>query len=263
MARWNSVRTLGGFVLASVAAWAWLAGAGRSPADTPPKPATDRLAEVEKRLLSVEEKLDRALKLLEGRTASAPAAAADVPRLVKVRDEAQQALAKQEAMYTDFRKRSPAGLFRLGNGLNVYSERLAMIEKRRSELDLSQIVLTSRLSAYEKALKKGVLAPQDILSVMQRAGVDVNAVQRAKPNVSDRELLDTIIQSLRADIADNVAMVQDLDAKFIKGQREAQELQNYEAQEEMLRKAADKLKAELDSITEQLLRAAGLSSEKK
>jgi len=106
MTRWNNARTLGGMTLVLAVAGAWLAG--RSPADTPPKPSADRISELEKRLQSVEEKLDRALRLLEGRTASAPASV-DIPRLVKAREEAEQTLAKQEAAYAEFKKRSLQG----------------------------------------------------------------------------------------------------------------------------------------------------------
>ena len=74
----------------------------------------------------------------------------DVPRLLRARDDVRQAIAKEEAAYADFKKHSPAGLFRLGNGLNVYSERLALIEKRRSEINLMQIELQSRLNTCQR-----------------------------------------------------------------------------------------------------------------
>jgi hypothetical protein len=260
MTRWNNVQTVGVIALAFAAASAWLAGAGRSPADTPP---ADRVAEIEKRLQGVEAKLDRVLKLLEGRAASAPATPADIPHLIKARDDVQQALAKQEAAYADFRKRSPAGLLRLGSGLNVYTERLSMIEKRRAEFDFKQIELTSRLKSVERAygdFGKAAAA----LAIQANEDKISNAAQKVidDPKSKDQDLVQVYLRLLRANIADNIAMMADLDTKFLKARSDAKELQDYEAHEEELRRAVEKSRAELDAITERL-QAAGWSPGKK
>jgi len=151
----------------------------------------------------------------------------------------------------------------LGNGLNIYTERLALIEKRRAELDLKQVELKSRLNSVERALKEfgkdaAVLVIQDYQDRTSNASQKTLDDAKAK----DQDVVQVYLRRLRANIADNIAMLQDLDTTFIKAQQGGQELQNYEAEENRLRRAVEKSRADLDAITERL-RAAGWSPEKK
>ena len=82
----------------------------------------------------------------------------------------------------------------------------------------------------------------------------------AKAN--DQDVVKVYMRQLRAKIADNIAMLQDLHIKFQKTLLQAQEVSNYEAQEEQLRRTAERSRAELDAITERL-RAAGWSPDTK
>lgn len=68
----------------------------------------------------------------------------------QARDTLRGELDQAERAYLDFRQTSPVGLMRMGNG-NLYSERLTMIENRRSVIDLQLIELTSRLASIERA----------------------------------------------------------------------------------------------------------------
>jgi capsular exopolysaccharide synthesis family protein len=215
-------------------------------------------------------------------------------------------LDQAEKAYLEFRQRSPAGLMRIGNGLNVYSERLAMIERRRSEIDLKHLELTTRLGSIERAFKdygkaaalraiqanrKEALITGDkslddaLLPLMlerkklQSAGLGPNHPQiklvddaieftrelyhgRVGDRVAapapgeerprDPDTVEVYLQQLRADIADNIAMLQDLDTKFIKARGEAQELNNYEALEDQLKSNVTTNKELFNTIVKRL-----------
>jgi capsular exopolysaccharide synthesis family protein len=78
--------------------------------------------------------------------------------ITRAKDVLQKDLAEKERIYLEFRKKSPL-LWKGKDGTNLYQDRLASIESKRSALLVRCAEIQARLPALEKASKDGLGSP--------------------------------------------------------------------------------------------------------
>jgi polysaccharide biosynthesis transport protein len=123
-------------------------------------------------------------------------------KLIKdARDNLKDDLAESEKKYQDFRKKNPL-LFKGRDGINVYQERVANLEAKKSALMLHQTELRDRLRVIDQAAKEGH-GRAAVLAFMSGAGRDgKGSGADANP---DEKLLPLLLheQELLADFAED------------------------------------------------------------
>jgi hypothetical protein len=129
-------------------------GAGQTPA---PGPADG--PEVDKRLRSLEQKMDRVTQLLEARERVAPrpktTADADLRELREARDKLIADLEARQKDYLQFRQKLPHVLLPTnGRNVNMYADRLLKIDQRRTELRIKMEETKKRLEEIKRAYKE-------------------------------------------------------------------------------------------------------------
>jgi RNA polymerase sigma factor (sigma-70 family) len=128
-------------------------GAGQAPA---PGPADG--PEVDKRLRSLEQKMDRVTQLLEARERESPRpkvpADADLRELREARDKLVAELETRQKEYLQFRQKLPHLLLRTNSGnSNIYVDRLLKIDQRRTDYRIKLEETKKRLEQIKKVYK--------------------------------------------------------------------------------------------------------------
>src|SRR5205807_8822669 len=74
--------------------------------------------------------------------------------ITKARETLKKDLVEAETKYRDYHQESPL-LFKSKDGINIYQERVAGMEAKRSALLIRKTELEERLKAIDKATKEG------------------------------------------------------------------------------------------------------------
>jgi hypothetical protein len=254
----------------------------------------------EQRLKALEEKVDRVVKLLEAREAPKSPAASEttLKALTAARDKLRDDLAAAERRYADFQLKNPYTIFTGPNGSrNLYAERLATIEARRSEMKIKRGELQDRLARIEKAYDGGknrqaamrlVLGPKStetaiadaersrdtvILQLSAERRKLVAGLGEKHPAVKDVDdaialvrktyaavgdaEIESHLAELRAEIKFVDGTVRALDNMFDVESKQAKEMNAYEVEGERLRAEVERLRTQLTDVEKQLRDASG------
>jgi hypothetical protein len=135
-----------------------LIGAGLVLAPRPILAQAPSGADAEQRLRRMEEKIDKLAavvgELRGGEKRPAPDVPTGIAVLTQARDKFQRELETARKEYEEFRARTPILLFRTAGGSNIYVDRLARIEAKRSELMVKQTELQENLPLVRRVYEK-------------------------------------------------------------------------------------------------------------
>src|SRR5262245_13197737 len=161
----------------------------------------------------------------------------------------------------DFRLKMPILVYRTGPGeRNIYAERLARIEARRSELLIKTAELQVDLGVADQVLKGDAAglganqaeAAKGLILLLQRGGLDLAALAKkadqgdAAKTPNDVELLKSYRDSLLAELQSNKLRLQAFEAQFDREQKDALEVASFEAKEQMVKDQYEQAKALYD-----------------
>jgi len=112
--------------------------------------------------------------------------------ITHAKDVLQKDLAEKDRIYTDFRKKSPL-LWKGKDGTNLYQDRLASIESKRSALLVRRAEIQGRLQTIESALKEGRSRTALVAAISGDAGKPAGPAASASPVAALEERLSPLL----------------------------------------------------------------------
>jgi hypothetical protein len=246
------VMTVRNVVILTAAAGLLLA-AGHTAAQAPPvEPAGQ---DPGKRLESLEQKMDRVLRLLEGRGPAGPppqVSEKTLELIQQARETLTQKVEAQQQAYQEFRLKNPFTMFGRQGGANPYAKRLERDDARLQELRERQAEVTARMGLVKNVgeSEKGARA---LLVLLQRRGVDLPALrQSAGQEAGPVDLVRLYAASLRLEAEELQQMVATAEEQSERDQKVAREMNMYEVEEEKFRMNLDQSRELLKTIVKRL-----------
>jgi hypothetical protein len=239
--------TVRNLVLAGAAAYLL---SGHVTAQAPPAPDTDQ------RCKALEDKMDRVLKTLEGRTPALPKPEEldrQLELLTKARDHVLVQFEQAQREYQDFRLKSP---FAFGRSTpDIAGKRIAR------EVDTAQD-LRRRLDEAESRMvlvkKVGDSAEEcrGLVILLQRRGVDVDVLKRTAggENAGAQDMVRVYGTSLRLEAEELHRLLDATQRRIDEAQKAAREMNAYEVTEDRLRTTKEMSQKLLDALVGQLQR---------
>ncbi|MFO0811494.1 MAG: hypothetical protein U0746_22930 [Gemmataceae bacterium] len=219
------------FMFAVVVAWL-VTGHAPTTAQAP-SAGTD----TEKRLQTLEQKLDRLLTKLDPPPAVDPKVLTKQVDLIQTAREVLATKLEQDMQkYAEFRKANPFLFFRTSTGnTNMFVDRMAKIEAERASMLHRKREAASQVATVENVLARG--KSEDAVAallLLRRRGVDFARLPGVPEN-DPTALLRLYLVSLRMELEELDRSTVEYEAEFAKAQNGAREVVNYEMEDEQHR----------------------------
>jgi hypothetical protein len=209
----------------------------------------------EQRLKALEAKMDRVINLREGRQKPplnpADFSAKHIELITQAKDTLLQRYEQVQKDYANFRRTSPyipAGK----SYAESVSQRISKLNDLLNDVRQREDEVAAR-SALVKKVGESEKDARALLMLLQRSGVDVDAMRRAAGgNLSATELLRSFGESLALESMVLQLKTKSLEQMIASDKKEFREMLGYQVDEERLRTTRDQTQKMLDAVVSQL-----------